>query len=307
VDEFFTGLGLNEMCGYPVGMKKNEYDASTQIAQLRLSLDHVTPRVARVVAVPFEIRLDRLHLIFQASLGWSRSHLYVFESRGIFWGDPVSDAPYYDVLPSSGAMLADLVVDAGASSFKYVYNFGDEWRCSVKLQALTMAAPRVSYPLLLAASGRTPPEDIGGPTGYEDYLMALCDPSHKHRSAYSETYGLDFDPAVVDIAQIDRAIAKLAALPRPTRNPANSAQKSSPAQEAGSTQDIPPDVPAEAPKEAPKNKKSSPKSPNPKTPNVKTPKVSGSKVNGAKVNGAKANAASQPRASKAKPPKSDDA
>lgn len=210
------------MCSYPVAMKNTEYDASTQIAQLRLSLDHVTPRVARVLAVPFEIRLDRLHLIFQAALGWSNSRLYMFESRGIFWGVPGSDAACYTVLPSGGSTLADLVVDAGASSFKYVYDFGDEWRCSVRLQALTMAAPRVFYPLLLAASGRTPPEDVGGPSGYEDYLMALCDPSHKRRSTYDKAYGLDFDPAVIDIAQIDFAISQLTTMPRPPRKLARS-------------------------------------------------------------------------------------
>lgn len=199
-------------------MTKPAYDASKQIAQLRMSLDHVTPKVIRVLAVPFDIQLDRLHLAFQAAMGWSNSHLYLFDARGLFWGVPDPDLPYDDVLPAGGSTLAGMIVETGRRSFKYVYDLGDEWRCTVKVQTLSSAAPYVSYPLLLSASGRTPPEDIGGPLGYEDYLMALCDPSHERRSTYHELYGLDFDPAVIDIAQIDHAMTRLTeARPRPAR------------------------------------------------------------------------------------------
>ena len=44
--------------------------AST-IARLKITLDHVKPAVQRRVEVPLTIRLDRLHLVFQAALGWT--------------------------------------------------------------------------------------------------------------------------------------------------------------------------------------------------------------------------------------------
>ena len=34
------------------------------------------PAVLRRIEVPFDIRLDRLHLIIQAALGWTNSRLY---------------------------------------------------------------------------------------------------------------------------------------------------------------------------------------------------------------------------------------
>jgi hypothetical protein len=43
------------------------------IARLKVTLDHVKPTVLRRVEVPFDIRLDRLHLTLQAAIGWTNS------------------------------------------------------------------------------------------------------------------------------------------------------------------------------------------------------------------------------------------
>jgi hypothetical protein len=43
------------------------------IARLKVTLDHVKPTVLRRVEVPFDIRLDRLHLTLQAAIGWTKA------------------------------------------------------------------------------------------------------------------------------------------------------------------------------------------------------------------------------------------
>ena len=75
--------------------------------------------------------------------------------------------------------------------------------------------------------------------------MALCDSSHQRRATYNETYGLDFDPAVVDIDQIDRAISK-------ATNMARQPQKL-----ARSVRERLADISAETPKRASDNKRAS--------------------------------------------------
>jgi len=45
------------------------------IAHLKITLDEVRPEVLRRIEVPLTIRLDRLHLVLQAGLGWTNSHL----------------------------------------------------------------------------------------------------------------------------------------------------------------------------------------------------------------------------------------
>jgi hypothetical protein len=46
------------------------------IARLKITLDDVKPAVLRRIEVPFNIRLDRLHLAIQAAMGWTNTHLY---------------------------------------------------------------------------------------------------------------------------------------------------------------------------------------------------------------------------------------
>src|SRR6201996_7697681 len=64
---------------------------AVSIAHLRIKLDDVEPAVVRRVEVPLTIRLDRLHLVLQAAMGWTDSHLYEIRARDIGWGVPDPD------------------------------------------------------------------------------------------------------------------------------------------------------------------------------------------------------------------------
>ena len=59
---------------------------STSIARLKITLDDVKPAVLRRVEVPLSIRLDRLHIVLQAAMGWTNSHLYEIRARGVALG-----------------------------------------------------------------------------------------------------------------------------------------------------------------------------------------------------------------------------
>src|SRR5271165_6037249 len=64
---------------------------AASIAHLRIKLDDVEPVVVRRLEVPLTIRLDRLHLVLQAAMGWSNSHLYEIRARDVGWGMPDQD------------------------------------------------------------------------------------------------------------------------------------------------------------------------------------------------------------------------
>ena len=57
------------------------------IARLKITLDDVKPLVLRRIEAPLAIRLDRLHLAFQATMGWTNSHLYEIRAGDVGWGD----------------------------------------------------------------------------------------------------------------------------------------------------------------------------------------------------------------------------
>ena len=60
------------------------------IVRLKVTLDDVKPAVMRRLEVPLNLRLDRLHLVLQAAIGWTNSHLWEIRVRDIGWGPPQS-------------------------------------------------------------------------------------------------------------------------------------------------------------------------------------------------------------------------
>jgi len=179
------------------------------IAQLKITLDEVEPAVMRRVEVPLGIRLDRLHLVFQAAMGWTNSHLYEIRARDVGWGIPdpdFGDGP----LDARKARLADVLEDIGTKSLKYIYDFGDGWEHSVRVERVTDATPGIAYPRLTAATGRCPPEDVGGPWGYHEFLEAIADPDHERHAESVEWIGENFDPTAVDAERLAGDLAALA-------------------------------------------------------------------------------------------------
>jgi hypothetical protein len=165
------------------------------IARLKITLDDVEPTVLRRVDVPFDIRLDRLHLTIQAAMGWTNSHLYELRAGDVGWSTPYPDADWPgDFLDARKARLNDILEDIGTKKLIYIYDFGDGWRHTIKVERLANPAPGALYPRLIEISGRCPPEDCGGPWGYAEMLEAIADPKHQRHAELTEWIGDDFDP-----------------------------------------------------------------------------------------------------------------
>ena len=189
---------------------------AVSIVHLRIKLDDVEPAVVRRVEVPLTIRLDRLHLVLQAAMGWTNSHLYEIRARDVGWGSPdpdFGDGP----LDARKARLIDVLEDVGAKSLKYLYDFGDGWEHSVRIERITDAVPGIVYPRLIEAAGRCPPEDVGGPWGYREFLVAIADPSHQEHAEMLQWIGRHFDPNDVNAEALAQAVHGLAK--KSTRRP----------------------------------------------------------------------------------------
>jgi hypothetical protein len=180
---------------------------AASIAHLRIKLDDVEPAVLRRIEVPLTIRLDRLHLVLQAAMGWTNSHLYEVRAGDVGWGSPdpdFGDGP----LDARNARLIDVLEDVGTKSFKYLYDFGDGWEHSVRIERITDAIPGITYPRLIEAVGRCPPEDVGGPWGYREFLDAIANP--KDHAEKPQWIGGHFDLARIDAEALAQAVHSLA-------------------------------------------------------------------------------------------------
>jgi hypothetical protein len=182
----------------------------TVIARLKVTLRDVKTKVVRQIEVPVDLRLDRLHQVLQAALGWTDSHLHEFRAGDKAWGRPDPDGLYEGPLPETKAKLQDLLDAGGGKTFRYIYDFGDDWDHEVRVERLGDAEPGVIYPRLLKAEGRCPPEDVGGPWGYAEFLEALIDPDHEQHEELLDWHSGPFDPQDAKPDRLARDVAKLA-------------------------------------------------------------------------------------------------
>ena len=178
----------------------------TQIARLKVVLDDVKPTVMRRIEVPLTIKLDRLHQVIQAAMGWTNSHLYEFYFRNVRFGIP--DPEWGNqLLDARKTTLLDALEDTDTKSFSYMYDFGDGWEHTIKIERVEPSTQGVNYPILIDASGACPPEDVGGPWGYAEALEILADPKHERYQEMKEWWPLDND---FNLETLTRSVASLA-------------------------------------------------------------------------------------------------
>ena len=92
-------------------------------------------------------------------------------------------------------MLREILPKTGKRfSFKYEYDFGDGWQHDIVFERLVGREPKVKYPRCVEGERACPPEDVGGPWGYAEFLEVITDPKHERHEELLEWVGGDFDP-----------------------------------------------------------------------------------------------------------------
>lgn len=180
-----------------------------RIYQLRVSLDEIQPTIWRRLWVADTLTLAKLDRVIQAAMGWTNSHLHEFKIAGQRYGIPDDEWPD-DNPPSDdrrsriGPVLGDSV-----NEFSYLYDFGDHWQHTVKVEKLLKPNEINTWPTCLAGQNACPPEDVGGIGGYMEFLEAVRDPTHDEHIAMWRWSGGPFDPAGFDVNATNAAIRKL--------------------------------------------------------------------------------------------------
>src|SRR3972149_4307396 len=156
------------------------------IYQFKIELKIIEPAIWRRIVVPATYSFWDLHVAIQDAMGWLDSHLHSFRmTRGARrtrkeFGIPDDD----DRWPGMPVTLADWEGPIAAwftspgHEALYTYDFGDDWRHVVRLEAVAPAERGVKVPRCVDGARACPPEDVGGPFGYEGFLQALRDPRH---------------------------------------------------------------------------------------------------------------------------------
>ena len=195
----------------------NQQDTSVnhpiaRVARLKITLDHSKPMIVRRIEVPLTSTLHTLHEAIQAVMLFENYHLFRFDvgPRGHETGYGIPDPDgFMNVIDAKHATLGQLI-ESETKKFTYTYDFGDDWRHTVTVEAVTSSDPKLAYPRFIDGASRAPPEDVGGEPGFEHFLTVMADPDHPEHADLKRWYGAHFDPTDISEAKIAARLAKIA-------------------------------------------------------------------------------------------------
>lgn len=175
-------------------------------ARLRISLANIEPEPWRRIEVPVSLSLKGLHDCIQAAFLWHNSHLWEFDIAECRYSDVMEDFGAFDspddkVNKASSARLSKMI-ESGVEEFLYVYDMGDDWAHLIEVEALFDADPATKYPCFLDGQWAAPPEDCGGPPGFEEFREIMANPRHPEHRERLDWHGGPFDPAFINQEQI---------------------------------------------------------------------------------------------------------
>lgn len=180
------------------------------VAVLRVTLVDSQPPIWRRLLVPANIRLDRLHDVIQAAMGWEDYHLHAFTDGTDRYGRLDDDDDAELGHRDERAVPLSRILGPNTGPLRYEYDFGDSWEHDIVLEAVVAATAEDRYPSCVAGERAGPPEDCGGIGGYEELQRALADPHHPDHEHLREWVGLPdgvtWDAAGLDLAKANARI-----------------------------------------------------------------------------------------------------
>lgn len=173
--------------------------------QMRVQLRDVDPTVWRRLLVPDGITMADLAEILLLAMGWGNLHLHLFEVGDVSYGPADEDADD-DEIDERDVIVSDAL--GSHDHFDFEYDLGDGWEHHVVIEE--RSASGVAFAHCLGGENACPPEDVGGPGRYEDFLEAIADPVHEDHEEELAWIGGSFDPARFDLDAVNAALRQLA-------------------------------------------------------------------------------------------------
>ncbi len=197
--------------------------------QLKITLKLENREIWRRLIVPVEMSFKKFHRTIQETFGWMDYHLhefYIYEASDV---SSKSLNPYHPIYLKEGfTPIVNLISHDEAYDFpsqipmihekekklsdylpremKYIYDFGDTWKHHIEVEEFIDGYDK-NHPICLAGEGNTPPEDVGGSSGFEEFLEIIADSSHpeyKSMMEWGQSQGYrDFKLKQVNIALKD--------------------------------------------------------------------------------------------------------
>ncbi len=181
--------------------------------QIKILLNHTKPPIWRRLIVDSRITLDALHDAIQISMGWSCSHLHQFVDRNNVTYNLQDDESFMldfgqDAVDESLVLLNELLKKE-KDWLRYEYDFGDGWDHKIILEKI-LPHKKDQFPVLCIKGVRAcPPEDCGGPWGYQHILKQLSGQSDEVDDDLLDWLGDDFDPLYFNLDEVNAVLREI--------------------------------------------------------------------------------------------------
>jgi len=189
--------------------------------QIKVTLKNIRPPIWRRLLVPADCTMDALHCAIQTAMGWTGMHLYAFRTKNRWIDIPDPDDMGNDTAFGFGLTAQPKREDSAKMRFckvakpgekmAYEYDFGDGWEHAILIEK-AIETDDISARKVVCLKGKRacPPEDCGGPWGYQNLLEALATPEDErdeNSKEFVEWIGDDWDAEAFDLDDANTALA----------------------------------------------------------------------------------------------------
>lgn len=180
-----------------------------RVLQLKVSLKDISPPIWRRFQVPGDYNLTDLHVIIQVLMDWEDYHLHKFTIDEKSYCPLEPDLDMFGENIDETKVLLKQLLKTEKTTFLYEYDFGDGWELKLVLEKILELEPETQCPRCLTGKRSGPPEDSGGPWGYEFFLDNFSDPDSEDHEYAKELAGPDFDPEHFSVDDINEELLRI--------------------------------------------------------------------------------------------------
>lgn len=171
---------------------------------IEVALNDAEPRIWRQFLLRERASFEELHRAIQDACGWENAHLFAFRNDG---GEVIAGVPGdFGFGPPDPDAAKVRVGDYLKRhwSIRYEYDFGDSWEHLVELKQVVAVDEKFTRRLVDGARA-FPPEDCGGPPGYEDLVaVAAGGQAEYHDTEALREWCAGWDPERFDLEVVRR-------------------------------------------------------------------------------------------------------
>ena len=210
--DLFTG-SLRERYGEPV--------VRSDAIELTVALDLDDRQAVRRLLVPTFYTFAEFHQVIQSVYRWQEYHMHEFILEEDENGNPTETLVLMDDGEGEDTENRRLDSDVRLSevfdpetllendAITYRYDFGDGWEHFIKCERIVKGYNR-NYAQCTLMEGDAPPEDVGGPSGFQNLLEILKDGTHPECAEMKEwADGMHWKPlAEGDMDKVNRQLER---------------------------------------------------------------------------------------------------